>query len=73
LYYPLPGMDILPIDSSYVILYSDYTLLKFPPEVNYWAAMSGWDCPAEVTIADIYQGFNNTGLFNAKINQDIWL
>jgi hypothetical protein len=61
-------MDVEPIDSSYVILYADYTLLKYPPEVNYWAAMSGWDCPAEVTIDDIYQGFNITGLFNAKVN-----
>lgn len=73
LYYPLPGMDYQAIDSTYVNLYADYTLLKFVPEVNYWAAMSGWDFPAEVTIEDVYQGFNITGLFNPTVNQNIWL
>jgi hypothetical protein len=73
LYYPIGDLDILPIDSSYTIFYKDYTTLKFPPEAYYYAAMSGYDFPAEVTIFDIYQSFNNTGLFNPTIQQDIWL
>jgi hypothetical protein len=73
LYYPLPGIEIEPIYSSYVIFYSDYTLLKFVPEVSYWQAMSGLDYPAEITILDVYESFSETGLFNQKINQDIWL
>jgi hypothetical protein len=37
--------------------------------------LSGYDLPlpADVTIFDIYQSFNNTGLFNPTIQQDIWL
>lgn len=53
--YPLPGMDFDPIDSSYTILYSDYTLLKYPPEAFYYSARSGYDFfPIEATIEDTY-------------------
>ena len=74
LYYPLGDLDILPIDSSYTIFYKDYTTLKFPPEAYYYAALSGYDFPAEVTIEDVYYDFNGFfGLFNPTIQQDIWL
>lgn len=54
LLYPLPGLEVDPIDSSYTILYKDYTLLLYPPEAFYYSARSGYDFPAEVTIGDIY-------------------
>ena len=73
LYYPLPGMDVDAIDATYTRLYADYTILKFPPEVFYFAALNQNDFPEEVTIADVYQGFNLTGLYSPKILQDIWL
>lgn len=66
-------MVVDPIFSSYTELYSDFTTLKFPPEVYYFAAISSYDFPAEVTIFDTYQGFNNTGLFHNKVLQDILL
>ena len=47
-------MDFDPIDSSYTILYSDFTLLKYPPEAFYYSARSGYDFPSEITIEDTY-------------------
>ena len=73
LYYPLGDMDVEPINSSYTILYADYTLLKFPPEAYYYAAMSSWDYPAEVTIDNLYASLTNINLYNPKVQQDIWL
>jgi len=73
LYYPLPGMDFEPIDSSYTVLYKNFTTLKYPPEAFYYAALSGYDFPAETTIFDVYQGFNVSGLFNPTMQQNIWL
>jgi hypothetical protein len=35
--------------------------------------VSSWDFPAEVNIEDLYQSFNQTGLYNPKIQQDLWL
>lgn len=58
LYYPLGDIVIDPINSSYQIFYADYTILKFPPEAFYYAAVSSWDFPAEVNIEDLYQSFN---------------
>lgn len=52
MYYPLNGMDFLP--TSYQIFYNEYTILKYPPEAFYYASMSSWDFPAEVTIQDLY-------------------
>jgi len=64
LYYPLPPMDFDPIDATYIRRYAGYSLLEYPPEAFYYAALSGWDFPAETTINDIYQSFNVSGLFN---------
>jgi hypothetical protein len=50
LLYPLPGIDEHPIYSSYTELYSDYTVLSYPPEVFYFAAISGYDFPTETNI-----------------------
>jgi hypothetical protein len=54
LYYPLPDMTVDPIYSSYTEFYPEYTILSYPPEVFYYAAISGYDFPAEVTIEDVY-------------------
>jgi hypothetical protein len=54
LLYPLPGMDFDPIDSSYVKLYSEWTSFTYPVEAYYFAALSGNDFPAEITIEDTY-------------------
>jgi hypothetical protein len=35
--------------------------------------MSSWDYPAEVTVFDIYQSFNQTGLYSPTVQQNIWL
>lgn len=74
MYYPLPEIgDVQAIDSSYVRYYADYTLLKHTPEAFYFCALNQNDFPAEVTVFDVYQGFNKTGLFNPKVMQDVWL
>lgn len=68
---PLPGMEGQTFDSSYTILYKDYTLQKYPVEASYWSTMSGLQFPPEVTVFDLYQSFNNTGLFCPEVQQDI--
>lgn len=73
LYYPLPGLDIEPIMASYTLFYAGYSWLQYPPEVFYFASINQNDFPAEVSVADVYQGFNSTGLFNPTIIQNIWL
>jgi len=70
--YPLPALEPV-ISYSYTIFYAGYSWLQYPPEVYYFAAINGNDFPAEVTVADAYQAFNSTGLYNPKIIQDIWL
>jgi hypothetical protein len=70
--YPLPGLDYPMGESSYTVYYKDYTILKFPPEVFYYGAINN-TLPKEITIFDVYQSFNNTGLFSNKVIQDLWL
>jgi len=36
----LPGMDVDAIDSSYTILYKDFTILQYPPEAFYYDGLS---------------------------------
>jgi hypothetical protein len=72
LLYPLPGMDIPITSVAYTIQYSGYSLLQYPPEVYYFQTQNGNDIPKEVTIFDTYQALNSTGLYNAKIMQDIF-
>ena len=73
LHYPLPDMDFDAIDFSYTKLYKNFTQLQYPPEAFYYSARSGYDFPAEITIFDVYQSFNISGLYNSKIQQDMWL
>lgn len=73
LYYPLPGMDIDPIDSSYVKTYANWTAQTIPVEAFYFSARSGQDFPAEITVDDVYQSLNLTGLYNPTIYQDVLL
>lgn len=47
-------MELDAIDTSYTILYEDYTLLTYPPEAWYYSARSGYHFPAEITIGDVY-------------------
>lgn len=60
-------------EDSYVVKYSDYTLLQYPPEAFYYGGHSNHPLPIEVTIDDVYQSFNSSGLYNTKIFQDVWL
>lgn len=46
-------MDYPMLNSSYTVLYSDFTILKFPPEVFYYGAINN-TLPKEVTIFDVY-------------------
>ena len=71
LLYPLGDMDF---DlTSYQIFYNDYTILDYPPEAFYYSARSGNQFLTQATVYDLYQDFNITGLFNSKIDEDIWL
>ena len=73
LLYPLPGMDENVLHSSYVVTYEGYSILNYPPEAYYYGAMSLNSLPSEATIANTYEGMQPSGLFNAKIWQDLWL
>jgi len=66
-------MDFDEIDLSYTKLYKNFTQLQYPPERFYYAFRSGWTDWLDITIFDVYQSFNISGLYNSKIQQDIWL
>jgi hypothetical protein len=55
------------------VLYKNYTQLKNPFESFYYSALSGYSFPTEITVNDVYLACNVSGLFNAKVQQDIWL
>ena len=64
LYYPLPAMGEIDVyDLSYVIYYQGYSTLTYPPEAWYYGARSQNSLPSEVTVADVYQGFQIAGLY----------
>ena len=67
---PIPGQKV---DSlRYVNQYQNYSQLAVSPELGEYLVTTSQTSPA-VTIADVYQSFNVSGLFNGKIYQDIWL
>ena len=52
--------------------YAGYTQLIYPIELFYYAQKSG-NAQPEATIFETYQSFNLSGLYNAKIYQDVFL
>jgi len=41
LMYPLPGMDINPVDASYTLVYEAFTSFNYPTEAWYYAGLAG--------------------------------
>jgi len=39
--YPLPGMDINPVDASYTLVYEAFTSFNYPTEAWYYAGLAG--------------------------------
>jgi hypothetical protein len=55
------------------VFYKDYTLLKFPIEVWYFCRLNKHLFPNTITIDDVYQSLNFTGIYNQKVMADIYL
>lgn len=69
--YPLPGMDINPVDASYTLVYEAFTNFNYPIEAWYYAGRAGQPFP-DVPISSVYYGMQAPGFFNPKVQQDIW-
>jgi hypothetical protein len=64
LFDPMPSMGAIDVmDLSYVVHYRRWTLLTYPPEAWYYGARSTNQLPAEVGIAQVYQGLQIDGLY----------
>ena len=66
---PLPGQTVT--STNYVDNYRQYSQLFVSPELSNFIAKSEQTSPQGATIADVYQSFNSSGLYNGKIFQDI--
>ena len=66
---PLPGQTVT--STNYVENYRQYSQLFVSPELSNFIAKSDQTSPEGATIADVYQSFNSSGLYNGKIFQDI--
>ena len=57
--------------ASYVYYFEGWTVNAYPPEPFYIGILSGWSFPTEVTVQDVYQGWQVAGMFNPKFFADL--
>ena len=57
--------------SSYVYYFDGYTVNTVPPEPYFVGAKASYSFPTEVSVADVYQGWQVAGMFNPKFFADL--
>lgn len=58
---------------SYVQYFEGYTVNTVYVEPKYWGTMTNNQLPLEVTVQDVYQGWQVAGMFNPKFFADLLL